>query len=190
MPKEASNHFGSKMLPFVEAIVNSKFGVPYEEMTDLPEEIRNAIITANGELMPNYKYIQTLREQNETLKKQKEEFDKMANDTRKNSSLQRSMSQITMEMKGHLFDTRFFNNSIDILEAANVKFRVLDMQIGNTGGEDSMVIIQAIGKESQEFNSAIQKVIELGENEGVKIQEAMSGPSYQKNFVVLEAKSS
>lgn len=31
MPKEASNHFGSKMLPFVEPIVNSKFDVPFAE---------------------------------------------------------------------------------------------------------------------------------------------------------------
>lgn len=61
MPKEASNHFGSKMLPFVEAIVNCEINQPFADM-DLPGEIKNAIITVGGELSPNFKYVQTLRE--------------------------------------------------------------------------------------------------------------------------------
>lgn len=48
MPKEASNHFGSKLMPFVEAVVKSDFTKPFAEQTDLPEEIRNACITAHG----------------------------------------------------------------------------------------------------------------------------------------------
>ena len=31
MPKEASNHFGSKLLPFVEAVVKSDFSKPFAE---------------------------------------------------------------------------------------------------------------------------------------------------------------
>lgn len=65
MPKEASNHFGSRLLPFVEAVVKSDFSKPFAEQTDLPEEVRGAIITANGELTPDYAYIQRLREENE-----------------------------------------------------------------------------------------------------------------------------
>lgn len=64
MPKEASNHFGSKLLPFVEAVVKSDFSKPFAEQTDLPDEIRNAIITAHGKLTPDYEYIQELREAN------------------------------------------------------------------------------------------------------------------------------
>lgn len=70
MPKEASNHFGSKLIPFVEAVVRSDFGKPFAEQTDLPEEIRNAVITAHGELTPDYAYIQSLREANEAVAKQ------------------------------------------------------------------------------------------------------------------------
>lgn len=65
MPKEASDHFGSKLLPFVEAVVKSDFSKPFAEQTDLPDEIRNAIITAHGNLTPDYEYIQELREANE-----------------------------------------------------------------------------------------------------------------------------
>mmetsp|Transcript_40997 Transcript_40997/g.53719 ORF Transcript_40997/g.53719 Transcript_40997/m.53719 type:complete len:119 (+) Transcript_40997:1096-1452(+) len=57
MPKEASNHFGSKLMPFVEAVVRSDFSRPFAEQSDLPEPIRNAIITAHGELTPDYNYI-------------------------------------------------------------------------------------------------------------------------------------
>ena len=54
MPKEASNHFGSKLMPFVEAVVRSDFSKPFSEQSDLPEEIYNAIITAHGSLTPDY----------------------------------------------------------------------------------------------------------------------------------------
>lgn len=54
MPVEASRHFGSKLLPFVEAVVKSDFSLSFDKQTDLPKEIYNAIITANGSLCPNY----------------------------------------------------------------------------------------------------------------------------------------
>ena len=67
MPVEASRHFGSKLLPFVEAVVKSDFNLSFDKQTDLPKEIYNAIITANGNLCPNYQYIADLRKLNEKL---------------------------------------------------------------------------------------------------------------------------
>lgn len=68
MPREASNHFGSKLLPFVTAVCNSEIGRDWsEQVADLPEEIMVAIICAEGSLTPNYQYIQTLREANEHI---------------------------------------------------------------------------------------------------------------------------
>ena len=57
MPKEASNHFGSKLMPFVKAVLDSKFDQPWDQVKDLPEEIYNAVIVANGKLTPQYEYI-------------------------------------------------------------------------------------------------------------------------------------
>jgi alpha-aminoadipic semialdehyde synthase len=57
MPKEASNHFGSCLMPFVERVVKSDFNLPFAEQQDLPEEIRGAIITCHGKLTPDYEYI-------------------------------------------------------------------------------------------------------------------------------------
>lgn len=67
MPKEASNHFGSKLMPFIERVVKSDFTKPFVEQTDLPAEIEGAIITCHGALTPNYEYIAKLRELNSAV---------------------------------------------------------------------------------------------------------------------------
>jgi len=69
MPKEASNHFGSKLMPFVSKVVKSDFSKPYEQMDDIPAEIKGAIICAHGKLTPEFNYIQKLREANELVAK-------------------------------------------------------------------------------------------------------------------------
>lgn len=61
MPVEASHHFGSSLLPFIESVVRSDPTKPFIEQTELPLEIYNAIITANGKLTPNFEYIDKLR---------------------------------------------------------------------------------------------------------------------------------
>jgi len=44
MPKEASNHFGEALYPFVAKVAQSDSTKPFENQNDLPEEILNAII--------------------------------------------------------------------------------------------------------------------------------------------------
>lgn len=68
MPKEASNHFGEKLIPFVKEVVNSNPELPFEEMNDLPLEIKNAVICCHGQLTPKYIYIAKLREIREQAK--------------------------------------------------------------------------------------------------------------------------
>jgi len=94
MPKEAANHFGSKLMPFVEQVVKSDFSRPFSEQDDLPEEIRNAVICAHGKLTPEYSYIAKLRELNERAEK---------SDIGDDSS--RGMQGFTICLTGHLFDT-------------------------------------------------------------------------------------
>lgn len=62
MPREASNHFGDKLYPFVIPIVNSDITVPFEQMNDLPPEMKNAVICCHGKLTPNFAYIKKMRE--------------------------------------------------------------------------------------------------------------------------------
>jgi len=69
MPKEASNHFGDKLVPFTKAVALSNPDASFEEMTDLPPEIRNALICCHGELTPKFKYIEEMRKIREQTRK-------------------------------------------------------------------------------------------------------------------------
>jgi alpha-aminoadipic semialdehyde synthase len=95
MPKEASNHFGSQLLQFVERVVKSDFSKPFEEQDDLPEEIKNACITAHGQLTPDFAYISKLREANELI----------AAKSDKGDSESLGLQGFTIMLTGHLFDT-------------------------------------------------------------------------------------
>ena len=68
MPKEASNHFGEKLYPFIKAVALSDINKGYEEMDDIPLEIKNATICHQGKLTPPFKYIVELRMINEETK--------------------------------------------------------------------------------------------------------------------------
>lgn len=127
MPKEASNHFGEKLLPFVVDVLKSDFSKPFAEQDDLPREIYNACITTHGKLNPKYTYIAEMRAINEREKAQTEEYKKTVNEVaqeQQNSGnkggLKRSQSLLTIVLSGHLFDTRCFNSCLDICEQSGV----------------------------------------------------------------------
>ena len=48
----------------------------------------------------------------------------------------------TIVISGHLFDTKFFNTFINILEKNNVDFRVIEWIIGQNVSKPSQVTIQ------------------------------------------------
>ncbi|KAL0477558.1 alpha-aminoadipic semialdehyde synthase [Acrasis kona] len=65
-PRSSSTYFGDALLPFVAPLAKSKYPSKYQDMMDeLPPQLHKSIITANGKLTPPYKYIDTLRNQNE-----------------------------------------------------------------------------------------------------------------------------
>lgn len=125
MPLEASRHFGESLLPFIESIAKSPTTTPFEELNDLHPSIVEAIICCNGKLAPHYKYINQLRKYNEIQKKEEEEIKEMKT---KSKGLKRSISFTSLCLCGHIFDTKFFNDALDLLEAANAKFRILNVK--------------------------------------------------------------
>uniref|UniRef100_A0A2C9K105 Saccharopine dehydrogenase (NAD(+), L-lysine-forming) n=1 Tax=Biomphalaria glabrata TaxID=6526 RepID=A0A2C9K105_BIOGL len=60
IPREATEYFGSLLLPYIDEMLKSNAKTPFAEY-DCSPVIRNAIIASNGELTPNFKYIQHLR---------------------------------------------------------------------------------------------------------------------------------
>lgn len=61
LPREATEFFGSLLLPHIDEMAKSDARKEFSKQT-LSPIVKNAIITANGKLTPNYEYIQDLRE--------------------------------------------------------------------------------------------------------------------------------
>jgi saccharopine dehydrogenase (NAD+, L-lysine forming) len=57
LPREASDYFSHVLRPFLPAIARCDFSVPFAEC-NLPDEIKRAVIVYQGELTPDYQYIQ------------------------------------------------------------------------------------------------------------------------------------
>jgi saccharopine dehydrogenase (NAD+, L-lysine-forming) len=57
LPREASTYFSGVLKPFIETIAQCDFSVPFEKCA-LPPEIKRAIIAHQGQLTPDYQYIQ------------------------------------------------------------------------------------------------------------------------------------
>ena len=118
-------------MPFVRAVAHSNPDLAFADQVDLPTEIRNAVICCHGELTPKYKYITDLRAIRERARLHKEEYMQHVKEAeRKTSSLKRGMRFATVVFNGHLFDTKFFNSAINILEDNHIDFRVVEWQVG------------------------------------------------------------
>jgi alpha-aminoadipic semialdehyde synthase len=57
LPREASAYFGRVLKPFIPAIARCDLSVPFEDC-NLPPEIKRAVIAYQGQLTPDYEYIQ------------------------------------------------------------------------------------------------------------------------------------
>lgn len=60
MPNEATEQFGNLLYPFIPDMLNCATDQSFKSL-ECREEIKRAIITSEGELTPDYKYIQKLR---------------------------------------------------------------------------------------------------------------------------------
>ena len=56
LPREASNDFSAVLKEYVPAIATADYTVPFEQLA-LPPEIKRAVITYQGELTPDYRYL-------------------------------------------------------------------------------------------------------------------------------------
>lgn len=169
MPKEASDHFGSKLMPFIKQVVNADFNTPWDQVKDLPEEIYNAVIAANGQLTPSYKYIANLRALNERTKKDD------------NSSCGQCQS-FCIQLTGHLFDTKGFNKIIDMCESNGVYFRVIAWELGFSKDEETSVTIQCIHQFEPALDALREEIGVFCKDANIKVENA-TGPDVDKQIL-------
>eukprot|EP01060_Flectonema_neradi_P025934 TRINITY_DN3479_c0_g1_i1.p1 TRINITY_DN3479_c0_g1~~TRINITY_DN3479_c0_g1_i1.p1 ORF type:complete len:962 (+),score=209.17 TRINITY_DN3479_c0_g1_i1:39-2924(+) len=72
-PMESSEFFGDPLVPLVKAVATSDGTKPLDDQKEnLPGVVYNGIIASHGALTPNYEYINDLRAQRDTTKKERE----------------------------------------------------------------------------------------------------------------------
>mmetsp|Transcript_25228 Transcript_25228/g.27964 ORF Transcript_25228/g.27964 Transcript_25228/m.27964 type:complete len:132 (+) Transcript_25228:1033-1428(+) len=131
MPLEASRHFGESLLQFLPDMLKLNSETAFEDLVDIPETVTDAIVCYNGALTKNYNYITQLRKLNELQKKEEQEIKEMEElkkKPRKSKGLKRAISFTSLCISGHIFDTKFFNDSLDILETAKANFRIINIK--------------------------------------------------------------
>ncbi|PAV69441.1 hypothetical protein WR25_09044 isoform A [Diploscapter pachys] len=62
MPIEATTQFGDLLYPWLIDMLNCEYSQPFDRL-QCRDEIKNAVITSDGKLTPNYEYITELRRQ-------------------------------------------------------------------------------------------------------------------------------
>jgi alpha-aminoadipic semialdehyde synthase len=118
LPRDASDHFGACLLPFLPALVASDASQPFAEQRDLPPELRGADICAHGALAPNFEYIVALRAANDRAS------------AGRGLRRTRNESFLTVELCGHLFDSGIVNRVLDLIEDAGASAHILDFKVG------------------------------------------------------------
>jgi len=166
MPLEASNHFGEKLGPFLIDLVKFDHTKPFEEINDISEVLKDSIICHRGSLAPYFKYIAELRKINERQKKEEEEIKTLKS---KSKGLKRSVSFSSLTFIGHLFDTKFFNFALDILEKSKANFRIINIKAGQKTEEKSQATIQIFSHDQELLNHALDQLYELSKKLEIKI---------------------
>ena len=179
MPKEASNHFGEQLISFVKAVADSDPSLPFDQQQkDLPQEIYNAVVCCHGELTPRYRYITDFRTIREKAKLHQQEYMQHVHEAeRKTSSLRRGMRFATLVFTGHLFDTKFFNTAIDILEENKIDFRVIDWKVGLKVDHSSEIAMQLMAPDPESMDKAKECIEREAKKRNVVVSEG-AGPAF------------
>jgi len=159
LPKDASDHFGEKLVPFMEALVKSDGSVPYEEQ-DLIDELKSAMICTQGQLSPSFKYISEIRKINES--KEQQTFNSQP-------LLKKSLSSVIFKMEGHLFDTKAINDVLDLCERKGLHFTVQEWNVGLHCDDPSSIVIKVFSKNVVTLDEAIEELGVLIKDKGVQI---------------------
>lgn len=165
LPREASEHFGDCLLPFLPALATER--APTSPRSDaefslsvLPEPVRGAIVAEGGALTKHYKYIQQLREVQARAETSGPEGDAVtAGDIfRPHGKLSALPAATTLELTGHLFDTKLINHITDLCESAKARLEILSLQVGSTVSNESFLSLSVHCHCDQEIIALIEDI--------------------------------
>lgn len=180
LPRNASEHFGKNLLPLLPPLLTTKGFYEATEKdvdnhfdaatSDIPAELRRACLVSHGKLMPKWRYIQFLREQEESriagsaaisaakyLRDSSE--DKLIFPT--TSSYNYSAS---IDLQGHLFDSGAINKILDELENQDLEFTIKKCEIrpnNSSGAQPTLVSIDLFSNQKNNLENVLSKINEI-----------------------------
>jgi alpha-aminoadipic semialdehyde synthase len=147
LPREASKHFGDLLLPFIETLCASNPNVPFEQTTDLPAELKGAVIAQNGRLAPKYAYIAPMHLE----RKRSLALAQAATE-----------SHARLLIQGHLFDTNLINQVLDLVEGNRLGFNVKDCLVRPNKdpriSARSSMVLEVMAETPAEIAAIVQKL--------------------------------
>lgn len=125
LPREASAHFGDKLLAggFAASLAHLDPTVAWREAeATLPAELSAACIAADGKLNARWKYIEGMRSANERKSA-------VASGASRIHSAEELAGSTIVQFSGHLFDSGLLNGVLNLIEQHGAMFAIVDMNV-------------------------------------------------------------
>jgi alpha-aminoadipic semialdehyde synthase len=151
---DASDYFSKRLVNYIDVLSKSKYLCSYEEQGDIPKEILGATITCNGSLTPLYKNTFKVSEENNMLHSLKED--------------DHGAYSISYKMRGHLFNSGFFNNLINLFRTHSIDHKINYLSIGDSLEVPSVLYFDVFANTKDVlkiFHNVVQESIDLNKLE-------------------------
>ena len=80
-----------------------------------------------------------------------------------------------------MFDTKFFNKLIDILEENKIDFRVVEWEVGNQSAKSSQVTLQLFAQDTESMDRSKETIEKLAAIHKIEIFEG-TGPAFENQI--------
>ncbi|KAI5084069.1 hypothetical protein GOP47_0000238 [Adiantum capillus-veneris] len=145
LAKEATNHFGDALLPFLPNMVRAA------SLSELLRPIERACIAHKGQLTALYDYIHRMRLSN--ARKHLLE----ANAQEKSGDMYRTM----ISLDGHLFDQLLINEALDVIEKAGGQFRIASCELGQTVDATSHAELEVMAHSEEALSNIVDQLASI-----------------------------
>mmetsp|Transcript_71797 Transcript_71797/g.126776 ORF Transcript_71797/g.126776 Transcript_71797/m.126776 type:complete len:1110 (-) Transcript_71797:14-3343(-) len=164
LPREASEHFGDCLLPFLPVLASEL--APTEPSSsdrmagseNLPMPIRGAIITEGGALARDFRYIPQLRELSQGEAVQAEVEAVHVAQQGAHGTWGAPPACCTLELTGHIFDSRLINRVADLIEEDQGRLQILALDVGRSVGDQSFFSFLVMAHSEERLGALVGKI--------------------------------
>lgn len=186
LPREASEHFGDCLLPFLPSLAADLAPgvVPHcDSMAGsdrLPMPVRGAIITEGGQLARDFRYISQLRNVRDG-KVVEAEGEGAGASFVEAAAPAAALPPVgppafcTLELTGHLFDSGLINRMADLCEEDKARLQFLVLDIGSTITNSSFLACQVVAPSDGALEALVGKIQQAADKASVAMRRADPG---------------